>query len=99
MTNGNSRMTDGPIPDLVDSESQLDALLARPTDTLVQFFRDLEGDVIILGIAGKMGVSLGQLAVTAIQKASLEKTVYGVARFSNPGARTAGVERCHDDPV
>ena len=83
----NALMTDGQIPELIESESELDALLARPTDVLVEFIRNLEDDLIILGIAGKMGISLGHLAVAAIQQAGVEKTVYGVARFSSPRSR------------
>ncbi|WP_417746413.1 NAD-dependent epimerase/dehydratase family protein [Rosistilla oblonga] len=75
------------MPDLIESEAQLDAMLAQPDDRLVDFMRQLEGDLIILGIAGKMGVSLGQLAVAAIEKGGVEKNVYGVARFSDADAR------------
>ncbi|WP_417731298.1 NAD-dependent epimerase/dehydratase family protein [Rosistilla oblonga] len=75
------------MPDLIESEAQLDAMLALPDDRLIDFMRQLEGDLIILGIAGKMGVSLGQLAVAAIEKAGVEKNVYGVARFSDADAR------------
>lgn len=75
------------FPELIESEAQLDALLARPSDELVKFMQQLDGDLIILGIAGKMGVSLGQLAVAAIEKAGLQKNVLGVARFSDADAR------------
>ncbi len=75
------------MPDLIETESQLDTMLAEPTDALVEFMRTLDGDLIILGIAGKMGVSLGQLAVAAIKKAGVQKSTYGVARFSDPDAR------------
>ena len=80
-------MTDGQFPELIESESQLEVLLARPTDALVEFIRNLEGDLIILGIAGKMGVSLGHLAVAAIRQAGVKKAVCGVARFSNTRTR------------
>ncbi|QDV66866.1 NAD dependent epimerase/dehydratase family protein [Rosistilla carotiformis] len=75
------------MPDLIESEAQLDAMLAQPDDRLIDFMHQLEGDLIILGIAGKMGVSLGQLAVAAIEKAGIQKNVYGVARFSDADAR------------
>ncbi|TWU31392.1 NAD-dependent epimerase/dehydratase family protein [Novipirellula artificiosorum] len=77
-------ITDLNLPEIVESESQLDALLTRPSDALVDFIANREGDLIILGIAGKMGVSLGHLAVRAIERAGVRKTVYGVARFSRP---------------
>lgn len=80
-------MVETDLPNVVESESQLDALLARPNDALIDFMRTLEGDIMILGIAGKMGVSLGHLAVEAIRAAGLQKSVYGVARFSNVDSR------------
>jgi nucleoside-diphosphate-sugar epimerase len=80
-------MTIGPVPELIESETQLDALLASPSDALIEFMRGLDGDLMVLGIAGKMGVSLGQLAAAAIQRAGIRKTVFGVARFSNPESR------------
>lgn len=80
-------MPDLTMPDLIETELQLDALLARPAEALIELMRDLQGDLMILGIAGKMGVSLGHLAVEAIRAAGVEKTVYGVARFSDPNAR------------
>ncbi len=88
------------FPHLIEDESQLDAILASPNDALVDFMRTLDGDLLILGVAGKIGVSLAQLAVTAIQKAGGKNKVYGVARFSDPAKRqqldSAGVEtiRC-----
>ncbi|WDQ18402.1 NAD-dependent epimerase/dehydratase family protein [Rhodopirellula sp. P2] len=89
------------FPEWIESETQLDALLARPSDALVEFMRQLDGDLIILGIAGKMGVSLGQLAVAAIEKAGLRKNVLGVARFSDADARarleSAGVKTIQCD--
>ena len=89
------------LSERIESETQLDALLARPSDALVEFMRQLDGDLIILGIAGKMGVSLGQLAVAAIKKAGVSKNVYGVARFSDADARarleSAGVQTIQCD--
>jgi len=80
----------------IENETQLDAMLAKPSPDLVRFMGNLQGDLVILGIAGKMGVSLGELAVAAIAEAGTSQTVYGVARFSDPSSRerleTAGVK-------
>ncbi|MCO8121005.1 NAD-dependent epimerase/dehydratase family protein [Stieleria sp. TO1_6] len=75
------------MPDLIETETQLDAFLTQPSDALVECLRHLNGDLIILGIAGKMGVSLGQLAAAAIEKSGVQKNIYGVARFSDAAAR------------
>ena len=47
----------------------------------------LDGDLMILGIAGKMGITLGMAALKAIRLAGVSKRVIGVSRFSNPAAR------------
>ena len=75
------------VPALIADEAQLDALLATPTPALVDMMKRIDGDLIILGIAGKMGVSLGELAVNAIRAAGVRKRVIGVARFSDKASR------------
>jgi nucleoside-diphosphate-sugar epimerase len=47
----------------------------------------LPGDIMILGVAGKMGPSLARLARRACDRAVVKKRIIGVARFSNPAAR------------
>ena len=73
-------------PLTITTEDELDAILARPYPALVEFMQSLDGDIAILGIAGKMGMTLGQLAVNAIRAAGVSKKVYGVSRFSDPAA-------------
>ena len=71
----------------IDSEETLEAFLAVPSQKLVEMMTRLDGDIIILGVAGKVGVSLALQAVEAIRQAGVEKKVYGVARFSKPEDR------------
>ena len=73
----------------MDSIRDVDALeenLSRPTPGVIETFRRLDGDVLILGVGGKMGPTLARLAKRA---APLGKRVIGVARFSEPGLRDA----------
>lgn len=83
-------------PDIIKNEKELHELLTTPNQMLIDFMKELEGDLIILGIAGKMGVDLGILAKKAAKLAGVDKKVIGVARFSNPDAKTeledAGIE-------
>lgn len=72
----------------LDSVEKLDAFLSIPHEGVVEMMKRLPGDIMILGIAGKMGVTMGMQAVEAIKKAGVDKKVYGVARFSNPEERT-----------
>lgn len=73
-------------PETIDTEAELDAVLSRPYPELVEMMKRLEGDIAILGIAGKMGVTMGLAAVQAIRQAGVKKTLYGVSRFSDPAA-------------
>jgi nucleoside-diphosphate-sugar epimerase len=73
------------LPDTIANEEALDELLSRPSPKLVAMMKQLNGDIIVLGIAGKMGVTLGMTALRAIKEAGAAKRVIGVSRFSSPG--------------
>ncbi|MBL6078905.1 NAD(P)-dependent oxidoreductase [Belnapia sp. T18] len=67
-----------------DAEA-LDDFLARPSRALAADLAAVEGDIMVLGVGGKMGPSLARLA----RNAAPGKRVIGVARFSEPGLREA----------
>lgn len=75
---------------------QLEAKLAEPSEALIKDLARVNGDILILGVGGKMGPSLARLAKNAIREGGLNKRVIGVSRFSNEEARReledAGVE-------
>ncbi|HEY1411159.1 MAG TPA: NAD-dependent epimerase/dehydratase family protein, partial [Rhodopila sp.] len=73
------------MPATIETPEALDALLARPTQALIDDLRAVEGDLLILGVGGKMGPSLARLA----RAAAPEKRVIAVARFSTPSLRAA----------
>lgn len=77
------------LPETITSETALDELLSRPTPALTALMQRIDGDLIILGIAGKMGVTLGMMAARAIQAAGIHKRVLGVARFTDDAVRTS----------
>ena len=59
--------------------------LLQPSDALVADLAKIKGDIIILGVGGKMGPGLARVAKQAVDKAGLKKRIIGVARFSEPG--------------
>jgi nucleoside-diphosphate-sugar epimerase len=61
------------------------AQLLKPSPALISDISKLEGDIIILGVGGKMGPSMAKLAKQAIDKAGVKKKIIGVSRFSEPG--------------
>ena len=68
----------------ISSEQELDDVLSQPTEADARAMAALEGDLLILGVAGKMGPSLARRAVRACAAAGVRKRVIGVARFSTP---------------
>jgi dTDP-4-dehydrorhamnose reductase len=71
------------FPDSISNEEQLEELLSRPADSLVGMFSRLEGDLIFLGIGGKIGPSLARMAKRACDKAGVKKKITGVSLFES----------------
>jgi len=70
------------------NEAELDELLSQPSERLVAFFQRFhEKRLAILGIGGKIGVTLGMAAARAARLASSDTEVLGVSRFSDTEAR------------
>lgn len=69
------------------TEDELGAELARPTPEVIAALRRIKGDILVLGVSGKMGPSLARLAVEASAASGSERRVMGVARFTEPGVR------------
>lgn len=76
--------------------AELEAKLAEPSEQLIADLSTIEGDILILGVGGKMGPSLARLAANAVKEGGLNKRIIGVSRFSNAEARReleeAGIE-------
>ena len=68
-------------PSHFDSLQQLEDFMATPSAALVEALCAVEGDIMVLGVGGKMGPSLARMA----KRAAPDKRVIGVARFSQPG--------------
>lgn len=65
----------------------LDVDLSLPSDADTELMRRLDGDVLVLGVGGKMGPTLARLARRAADRAARPRRVIGVARFSDPSVR------------
>jgi hypothetical protein len=74
-------------PALIDTEEELEDAMTVPPPALVEMMKRLAGDIVILGIGGKMGITLGREAVRACAEAGVSKQVIGVSRFSDAAAR------------
>lgn len=67
-------------PDKFDNVEALESYLTTPGDALVHDMNGVDGDLVVLGAGGKMGPTLARLA----KNAAPAKTIYAVARFSDP---------------
>ncbi len=81
---------------MIETEEQLEEALSRPSAADVDAMRALRGDVMLLGVGGKMGPSLARLARRATDEAGVRRRILGVSRFTEPGLaerlRASGVE-------
>ena len=75
---------------------ELEEELSVPSEELISDLSRIEGDIMLLGIGGKMGPGMGKLALDAIELGGYSKKVYGVSRFSDVKSKNrleeAGVE-------
>ncbi|WP_034042980.1 NAD-dependent epimerase/dehydratase family protein [Wocania ichthyoenteri] len=70
-------------PTYFTNEEQLEEALSRPSERLVKMMKELDGNFIFLGVAGKMGVSMARMAKRACIEAQVQKRIIGVSRFSS----------------
>ena len=68
------------LPDGFNSEDELEEFMTRPSPQLIEALDTVDGNIMILGVAGKMGLTLARLAKRAVPN----RRIVGVARFSNP---------------
>lgn len=72
---------------VIEDIFQLEELLSRPTPGVLEAFSKIDGDIMILGVGGKMGPTLARMAHRAFAELGRRDKVIGVARFSNRAAR------------
>jgi len=88
-------------PDKIASLDILEDLLSTPTPEAKKMFAGLEGDIMFLGIGGKIGPSMASMAKRACEQAGVEKRMYGVALFESDEQRkqleNIGIKTYHGD--
>jgi nucleoside-diphosphate-sugar epimerase len=76
-------LTRDTLPETISDLTALDDLLCRPSQALIDDLRTIDGDIMVLGVAGKMGPTLAGLAKAALP----DRRIIGVARFSDAGTK------------
>src|SRR5689334_17699075 len=88
------------FPQSIHDVPTLEELLTEPPDYVVETMGRLDGDLLILGVAGKMGPTLARMAQRASARAGVRRRIIGAARFSEEAQQqalqAAGIEtiRC-----
>lgn len=85
-------MTENKLPSRFETVEDMEDFMTTPSPALIDDLAKVPGDILVLGVGGKMGPTLARLA----RRAAPGKRIIGVARFSEPGVReslvAAGVE-------
>ena len=88
-------------PEKIANEEQLDELLSRPGAEVIEMFSRIDGDLIFLGVSGKIGQTLARMAKRACDEAGSKKRIIGVALFENKEQQKKiekfGIETIHGD--
>jgi len=86
------------LPDRFETVAALEDFMTVPPPELVADFKTVKGDILVLGVGGKMGPTLARMAKRALP---MGQRVIGVARFSERGLRESlsryGVESIEAD--
>jgi len=84
----NAMMTEpNQFPTQIETVDELEEWLSKPAPGVSETLARREGDILILGVGGKMGPTLARMAKRASEAAGVPRKVIGVARFSEPGLR------------
>jgi hypothetical protein len=67
----------------IQNLEELEEQMSRPVEADARAMADLHGELLILGVGGKMGPSLARLARRAADQAGTRQRIIAVARFSN----------------
>jgi nucleoside-diphosphate-sugar epimerase len=76
-------LTRDTLPKTIPDIAALDELLCRPSQALIDDLNKVDGDIMVLGVGGKMGPTLAGLAKAALP----DRRIIGAARFSEAGVK------------
>lgn len=89
------------LPKKIANEEQLEELISRPGKEAIEMFSRLEGDIMFLGVGGKIGPTLALMAKRACDAAGVSKKIYGVSLFESDEEQKRikglGIETIHGD--
>jgi nucleoside-diphosphate-sugar epimerase len=67
--------------DKIENEEQLNNLLSQPSADAIERFKHIDGDIMFLGVTGKIGPSLARMARRIGDENGSSRRIYGVSMF------------------
>ena len=74
--------------DCTQSVEQLEDVLSTPTTAVIEMFSRLDGHLLMVGAAGKMGPTMARMAQRAIAQSGSKMRLTAVSRFSDASVRS-----------
>ena len=71
------------LPATIHDVRQLEDLLSEPSSGVIETFSQLEGDLLILGVGGKMGPTLARMARRASDLSGRKRQIFGASKFES----------------
>lgn len=85
----------------IQSVEQLEDMISTPTEAVIDSISRMKGDLLILGVGGKIGPSLARMANRASVLSNSKKRIIGVSLFSSEKEKEVlekfGIEIIHGD--
>lgn len=78
--------------DEIKSLEQLEEMISEPSFAAVDALAKLDGDIVILGVGGKMGPSLARMAKRASDDAGIKRRIIGVDAFPSGNDQQSRLE-------
>ena len=85
------------LPDRIDTVEELDEVLSRPDDGLIECMKDLDGDILVLGAGGKIGPTMARTAKRAVDAAGVSKAIVAVDVVALPALEAEGIRTIQCD--
>jgi len=85
----------------ISNIEELNELLSEPTQEVIDFMDRLDGDIMFLGVTGKIGPSMARMVVKACKAADVKKKIIGVSAYWPNGSleeiKGMGIEAIQGD--
>jgi dTDP-4-dehydrorhamnose reductase len=76
-------MAGSPEKKSIRDVADLEELLSQPSEAAIRALGTVDGDILILGVGGKMGPTLARMAKRVSEISGVSRRVIGVSRFSS----------------